>query len=1222
MNIDFNDLFKGEVLYKSDLTFFQKNFEFKLSPQNEKKEFQIDFKRASYTVQLNNNTILKQSDKIKGIEEPNKFFNQHQFNPDELKKIYKYAWQRIFSFPLKIFNKKYSILDNVFLLKDGKLSNNFVITVEKENYRYKIKKIQMTKIMSISFMENPEISLFDIEFYIDIDFQHKSIVVGTHKITGLNQFIKNSNKNAYPIINQVLNHEIFTNLNKTRSPYLMYYSNQYLWDHLINLRSIEHVTIKSTKEINKDLYTGTVADFKSKYVNNKKKKDDKDEKFNQRGVYISESKVIDKKSNFLSNYFKNKADIKYFTGPEVFGVILNRLFNNQNFKLWTQVRQYNLVQKDNFQKVALISIYNKGRKVKIGNIPCIIEIDFKKNQNLTITLGDIQIDYNEITPKFLQNNENKNIVPYLKNIIQNDLKIVNEFKKFYLYQQRKILIDECKLFEGKSFEYDYIIPNVKEKKFNRESSGSGYSIFFNNEDFNNNVEKTPLQLKEYIKKTYSVSTQEKILNIIEFSYNSYLIAKFIPDILKIEINKKSLNLSVRTIENPVKLGNIRISNDKNNVIIDFTWLIDFKTADINLGKNEPEIGFFSTKFIYNTLNDKILITKTNMIYVNPLINQIINNINENIIEMIDYYSNKELTNDYLINILYQECDLTSIFNIKSRHNLQEFNKNFYLFFNKNYYKNINKENNKEENDITKFCKYIFYILLKKLNINFTIHFIKDTEVQIKLNNYIIGSFILTINEKNNKGSFSIKKSSIDKTPLNRNNIINIISDKTKLGPYQNYIYPASKNQIQILQPNIIVVSFNEANTIYDFQDTLIIINKIIIQKPLIVIVNTQESLIRNVSSGVRGKMDFHGPMGKMMKLIHYQKLDEINAAPLKSRIAIGINKNVRTSVYYLTEKVSIHNETNKYLIFNKKYMISKNSKLGLIQPNKFTNGISNRTLFKGSICYDFELQYPNSSRTSKFTFVNSHLFFKPKSNTGLPKRIKNIELLVQEFGLIKKYNNKTNVFFTGDLNFRMSFFVLNKKFIFNLQKTEQEINEFILNTVKIYLEKLKSYYDKNQNKSTIQNKLLFERNELKQFLNKKKSITLYEKFQNSIITTGSNLTFKKITGKSPYQIEWFKRYVKGNGDIGTLTIDDVKKIFKISKNKVPRPPSMPDRILAATWDEDIQPFNKNSLKTYLFPNKSDHQMISLDINLQNNNLTTGHTNNLKTGLITGPTPAP
>ena len=145
---------------------------------------------------------------------------------------------------------------------------------------------------------------------------------------------------------------------------------------------------------------------------------------------------------------------------------------------------------------------------------------------------------------------------------------------------------------------------------------------------------------------------------------------------------------------------------------------------------------------------------------------------------------------------------------------------------------------------------------------------------------------------------------------------------------------------------------------------------------------------------------------------------------------------------------------------------------------------------------------------------------------------------------------------------------------------------------------------------------------MKQFLNTKKSITLYEKFQNSIITTGSNLTFKKITGKSPYQIEWFKRYVKGNGDIGTLTIDDVKKIFKISKNKVPRPPSMPDRILAATWDEDIQPFNKNSLKTYLFPNKSDHQMISLDINLQNNNLTTGHTNNLKTGLITGPTPAP
>ena len=343
-----------------------------------------------------------------------------------------------------------------------------------------------------------------------------------------------------------------------------------------------------------------------------------------------------------------------------------------------------------------------------------------------------------------------------------------------------------------------------------------------------------------------------------------------------------------------------------------------------------------------------------------------------------------------------------------------------------------------------------------------------------------------------------------------------------------------------------------------------------------------------------------------------------------------MNKNVRTSVYYdkkkvnssipkkslfrSTKKIAVQNNSNnndKINILpctgldNKQYLKSTQSKLGTI---------SNSTWFKGSICY--HLCFETSNGVMKFIFVNSHLFFesksyspgKDKSNTGLKKRIDNFESLIKEFDLIKKYNDGYNIFFCGDLNFRLTLLGTNtntksnfKEYLFQYDKKNNKviIQNYLLDTVKKYLKKLISLYKKEN--SNVWNSTLLVKNEIKNFLESKKSNTLYKKFYESIVNLGTFITMKNPTKESKKQVEFIEKYVKNNENIDDITFEDIKDIFKIYTGKsnegVPRPPSMPDRILAATHEKNVKPLAKKDLKTYLFPDKSDHKMISLDVRL-------------------------
>ena len=600
----------------------------------------------------------------------------------------------------------------------------------------------------------------------------------------------------------------------------------------------------------------------------------------------------------------------------------------------------------------------------------------------------------------------------------------------------------------------------------------------------------------------------------------------------------------------------------------------------------------------------------------------------------DYNKKKNinnLNNDF-ITFLFSITNLSDIFLIENKEDILKLN-NILPFKLKNDNEKVNlSSNNKSKNNINSmtmsrdFIKNLFKYYLNFNNLNINIQYIDSSTVYVSLGIRLIGQF--NINITNNK-KFIIQKTILNTgNGLTENNFKKIINSPLNENMFSmnRYILPYQKNNMNIVnESNLLIVSFNEANTKYNLLDTHILINKILMDNPLFVIINTQESLIRNVTEKIRGRIDFHGPFGKMMKLIEYEKLDEVSGGVIKAKVAIGINKNVRTSVYYDKKKVN-SSMSKKSLFRSTKVQHSSNDKeINIIKCVKFPKEqylkstqsklgtIRNSTWFKGSICY--HLCFETSNGIMKFIFVNSHLFFesksyspgKDKSNTGLKKRIDNFESLIKEFDLIKKYNDGYNIFFCGDLNFRLTLLGTNtntksnfKEYLFQYDKNNNKviIQNYLLDTVKKYLKKLISLYKKEN--SNVWNSTLLVKNEIKNFLESKKSNTLYEKFYESIVNLGTFITMKNPTKESKKQVEFIEKYVKNNKNIDDITFEDIKDIFKIYTGKsnegVPRPPSMPDRILAAIHT-DVKPLAKKDLKTYLFPDKSDHKMISLDVRL-------------------------
>jgi len=262
--------------------------------------------------------------------------------------------------------------------------------------------------------------------------------------------------------------------------------------------------------------------------------------------------------------------------------------------------------------------------------------------------------------------------------------------------------------------------------------------------------------------------------------------------------------------------------------------------------------------------------------------------------------------------------------------------------------------------------------------------------------------------------------------------------------------------------DFLILSYNEGQKDFEENDCKEIIDKINVEKPAFIFVCTQES---NKNS----KRNYQHIFGEFIKKYDYKRLLKLDA--FNPTIPI-YNRNIRTRIYYNTKNVynKIDIMKNKFLItgqededksylfedifnnnnyINKKYLISEvgytiSKKSGLGEYIEFTQ-------FKGSISTRLVIKrFDNTSdkKDINFIVVNSHLYFQSpnsKGNTGLKKRETEFYNVINEFKLNEYYNKDYNIFFCGDLNFRLGIKNKDTNIISNNIISEDIIKKFGLN---------------------------------------------------------------------------------------------------------------------------------------------------------------------------------
>ena len=240
--------------------------------------------------------------------------------------------------------------------------------------------------------------------------------------------------------------------------------------------------------------------------------------------------------------------------------------------------------------------------------------------------------------------------------------------------------------------------------------------------------------------------------------------------------------------------------------------------------------------------------------------------------------------------------------------------------------------------------------------------------------------------------------------------------------------------------DILILSWNEGNKIYTKSTETIhpqcinYINKIIdLDYPAFVFVGTQES---------RSKKDnYQNVLEIELKKIGYILLlkSNCNNSSIKTTIAglaSGNSKNVRTRVYYKSDKVSYNishmykdssNENESYTDrklklddkYEQKYVIHK---VG-VDKSKYSGfgNVSGATAFKGAIFIRLEFYNTHTKKIIKIVYINTHLEFGEQSNgtTKFSRRKEQFMKLITEYKLAILYDDGYNIFFGGDLNFRL-----------------------------------------------------------------------------------------------------------------------------------------------------------------------------------------------------------
>ena len=430
----------------------------------------------------------------------------------------------------------------------------------------------------------------------------------------------------------------------------------------------------------------------------------------------------------------------------------------------------------------------------------------------------------------------------------------------------------------------------------------------------------------------------------------------------------------------------------------------------------------------------------------------------------------------------------------------------------------------------------------------------------------------------------------------------------------DYKIPIKKNIDNKLNNDFLIISYNEEARSYKEYDCKSIINNIKNESPSFVVVCTQES-----RSGITNH--FQHILNIELGKINYYRISKTDESKTIVKI---FNKNIRVRFYInqikvsteyykplknsyfskdkYSKKVNITKDQNKnYKYYLKSCIVKRSKKSFGYERFNVLGRMFKGTLFKGAICLEIILAN-NDGKIIKLLILNTHLYYKNTYGTGLESRKEIFLKLIKEFELVEKMNNDYNIFYCGDLNFRLHNYI---KELNNHTIQRNIIKEYILNNSLYKHESSKKFIDGYE----LKNKLIKDElvNYFNYFNNKDDDIKkLIKLFKISIEKIGIHLSCKYTKDKFNIHEKMFSEKEVNSEKINK------QNTFTINKDGVIRIPSACDKILFALNGENPNNYKNNLIEDYsvqgsdikispynfdiyLFPDKSDHKLISLSM---------------------------
>ena len=372
---------------------------------------------------------------------------------------------------------------------------------------------------------------------------------------------------------------------------------------------------------------------------------------------------------------------------------------------------------------------------------------------------------------------------------------------------------------------------------------------------------------------------------------------------------------------------------------------------------------------------------------------------------------------------------------------------------------------------------------------------------------------------------------INKIEINRTIINNTLNKITKTLPN------LKKNYFSEKKSDVLLISFNENGQLYNYKDCLPIIIKILIEKPKIIILSTQETIehVTNARS-FRTLQSFLGKfflkdssykviIGEIIDSLGYIEKSPIRSITRITRDRVFHNISNKTKIYFIDTVKLEDNEPVIEVIKNERYIISK---------------------------IDFtylKISYKIAIVNCNLSIENNHIEFHSMLASG--------NLL--------ELNQSYDIFFCGNMNL---------KFISKIENvTSYEIFK-------------KNYLNEQKNQF------------YQIFGSTNESNIFYSKLLDSINFLGRHLTSPYFRRKSEEEIELYNKIYSSNFNRTNPAFGPILDI-DIAGNRTIYLPT--DRILFLLKNDTNIDINSKNFDVHFFPDKSSHKMLSLTFNLTRRN---------------------